>query len=57
MPPRAQRGPFLGPYVPSDPEEMYKDDWTSWEDWLGVPLPFGEARALVRAMGMTSQVG
>jgi hypothetical protein len=25
-----------GPYLPSRPDEMYKEDWVSWEDFLGI---------------------
>jgi hypothetical protein len=35
--------------VPSNPHEVYRDEWIDWEDWLGTYLPFEQARALVRA--------
>lgn len=49
-----KRSPFLGPYVPSDPEAMYAEEWTSWDDFLGVFLPFEEAREYARGLKINS---
>ncbi|KAK3234836.1 hypothetical protein CYMTET_54925 [Cymbomonas tetramitiformis] len=49
-----KRSPFLGPYVPSDPEAMYAEEWTSWDDFLGVFLPFEEAREYARGLNINS---
>jgi len=50
--------------IPSDPSKVYKDQgWLSWGDWLGTGvvascrrehLPFEEARAFVRGLGLAS---
>ncbi|CAJ1395095.1 unnamed protein product [Effrenium voratum] len=41
-----KKSPFLGPYVPSDPEAMYAEEWQGWGDFLGVLLPYQEADAV-----------
>ncbi len=40
--------------LPSHPEHAYKGKWKNWGDWLGTReyLPFEEARAFVRALGL-----
>ena len=49
------------PYIPSNPDQAYAGKgWTNWGDWLGTRLrirgsdclPYGEARAFVRALGL-----
>jgi len=42
-------------YWPSDPQSMYTEEWVSWEDFLGTPLPFKEAREIVRMLRLESQ--
>eukprot|EP00586_Coscinodiscus_wailesii_P016663 CAMPEP_0172502452 /NCGR_PEP_ID=MMETSP1066-20121228/160161_1 /TAXON_ID=671091 /ORGANISM="Coscinodiscus wailesii, Strain CCMP2513" /LENGTH=257 /DNA_ID=CAMNT_0013277711 /DNA_START=21 /DNA_END=794 /DNA_ORIENTATION=+ len=43
-----------GPYLPNRPDEMYPDDWISWEEFLGVMRPYDEARDLVvTVLGLT----
>ena len=42
---------WLMPYAP---DEAYAE-WVSWDDWLGVPLGFDEARSVVAELGITSQ--
>ena len=41
--------------MPSRPDEMYAEEWVSWEDFLGVLLPFDEARAVVHTLGISTQ--
>jgi hypothetical protein len=50
--------------IPNAPDQKYKFEWDSWGDWLGtgrvatqykVYLPFEEARAFVRSLGLKSQ--
>jgi hypothetical protein len=36
-----------GPYLPSRPDEMYADDWVSWEEFLGICRTYEESRELV----------
>jgi hypothetical protein len=38
----------LGPYVPNRPDEMYADDWVSWEEFLGVIRPYEEVKNIVQ---------
>ena len=33
------------PYIPSCPDEYYSASWQGWDDWLGTPLAYEEARA------------
>mmetsp|Transcript_35253 Transcript_35253/g.67393 ORF Transcript_35253/g.67393 Transcript_35253/m.67393 type:complete len:213 (-) Transcript_35253:216-854(-) len=50
-----KKSPYLGPYMPSDPEAMYAGEgWTDWEDFLGVPFPFETAREHARGLGLSS---
>lgn len=37
-----------GPYLPILPEEMYQEDWVSWEEFLGCMRSYDEARHIVR---------
>ena len=39
---------YHGPYLPSRPHEMYKEEWTSWEEFLGAMRSYEETRAIVR---------
>lgn len=50
--------------IPSNPHRAYSELWTSWGDWLGTgskspsefdPLPWKEARSLVRGLGFRNQ--
>ncbi|CAK9090180.1 unnamed protein product [Durusdinium trenchii] len=50
-----KKSPFLGPYVPSDPEAMYAEEWQGWDDFLGVILPFAQARLVSRLLGLKNQ--
>lgn len=39
---------YHGPYLPSRPDEMYEDDWISWEEFLGVMRTYEETRRIVQ---------
>jgi Phage-integrase repeat unit len=42
--------------VPSNPNDIYKTEWKSWGDWLGIePWPFLQAREYVHSLGLRSQ--
>jgi hypothetical protein len=41
--------------LPKDPDIAWASEWRGWEDWLGVTLPFAEARELVRGLGLASE--
>jgi hypothetical protein len=40
--------------LPDEPQAAY-DEWVSWEDWLGRPLGYEEAREVVSGLGVRSQ--
>ena len=41
--------------VPPDPDNVYKGNgWNNWSIFLGNTLPFHEARAYVRSLGVES---
>lgn len=51
--------------IPADPRSVYKSDFKGWGDWLDTGyvcarlreyLPFEEARAFVRALGLKGQI-
>eukprot|EP00316_Scyphosphaera_apsteinii_P003982 CAMPEP_0119338164 /NCGR_PEP_ID=MMETSP1333-20130426/95506_1 /TAXON_ID=418940 /ORGANISM="Scyphosphaera apsteinii, Strain RCC1455" /LENGTH=113 /DNA_ID=CAMNT_0007349379 /DNA_START=225 /DNA_END=563 /DNA_ORIENTATION=+ len=48
--------PWLGPYMPSQPDLMYEEEWRGWDDWLGLLLPFEEARCVAQQLNLKSQV-
>ena len=37
-----------GAYLLNRPDEMYREDWISWEEFLGAPRPYEDVRNLVR---------
>ena len=39
---------YHGPYLVSRPDEMYQEEWISWEEFLGAMRSFDEAREIVR---------
>lgn len=41
-----------GPYLPLIPDEMYGDDFVSWDDFLGVMRPYQEAKVLLRTLNL-----
>jgi hypothetical protein len=42
-------------YLPDHPDEVYIEEWLSWDDWLGVMRPYDEAVRVVSALNITSQ--
>lgn len=40
----------LGQYIPNHPNEMYAEEWESWEEWLGLMRSYDEASTLVRSV-------
>ena len=40
--------------VPDEPDTAY-NEWKGWEDWLGIPLGYEEARTVVAELGIQSQ--
>lgn len=41
-------------YMPDQPDAAY-DEFDGWDDWLGVPLSYDEARSKVGELGIPSQ--
>lgn len=41
--------------MPDEPDKEYPEQWVSWDDWLGRPLPYEEACAVVATLGVPSQ--
>lgn len=39
---------YHGPYLPNYPDEMYAQDWVSWEEFLGITRTYNESKALLR---------
>lgn len=37
-----------GPYMISRPDEMYQEEWVSWEEFLGVMRPYEETKQIVQ---------
>lgn len=47
---------YHGPYIPSRPNEMYAEEWVSWEEFLGVMRTLEESMALVRMLNIQSEL-
>jgi hypothetical protein len=41
-------GKCYGAYLPSRPDEMYRDDWVSWEEFLGIMRDYIETQHIVQ---------
>lgn len=39
-----------GPYMISRPDEMYQEEWVSWEEFLGAMRPYEETKYLVQSI-------
>ena len=44
----------VSPYMPNRPDEMYAEDWVSWEEFLGISRTYDEARQLIRILKIGS---
>ena len=40
--------------MPDEPHKVY-EEFVSWDDWLGVPLTYDEAREAIASLGIESQ--
>lgn len=45
---------FHGPYLPNHPDQMYVDDWVSWDEFLGLRRSYNETKGLARMLGLSS---
>ena len=41
--------------LPKNVDELYAAEWKGWDDFLGVPLPFEEARTIARGYGFQNK--
>jgi hypothetical protein len=41
--------------VPKNPDEVWKDDWKGWDDWLGISWDFAPGREIARALNVTTK--
>ena len=41
--------------LPKNPEDVWKEDWKGWDDWLGIPYRFSEGREIARSMAISSE--
>ena len=41
--------------LPKNPDEIWKDDWISWEDWLGICLDFEQGRDVARKLNVKTE--
>ena len=41
--------------LPKNPDEVWKDDWISWEDWLGICLEFEAGRDVARKLNVKTE--
>jgi len=39
---------YHGPYLPSRPDEMYVDDWVSWDEFLGIMRAYDDTKRIVQ---------
>lgn len=58
---RLFRKPIKPPSIPEHPEDVYKEDWKGWDDWLGhspaggVYYKFEYAREIAQTLGLHSK--
>jgi hypothetical protein len=38
----------VNPYVPNHPDEMYADEWVSWDEFLGLRRSYEETRSMIQ---------
>jgi len=39
---------FHRSYLPNHPDEMYAEEWVSWDEFLGIMRPYNETRSIVQ---------
>ena len=39
---------YHGPYLPSRPDEMYVEDWVSWDEFLGIMRAYDDTKRVVQ---------
>lgn len=43
------------PIVPERPDVVYAEEWQGWDDFLGVLLPYDDAKTVAASLGVGSQ--
>lgn len=41
--------------LPKNADEVWREDWTDWDDFLGIPLNFEQGREVARTLQLQSQ--
>lgn len=41
--------------LPKNPDQVWSQEWKGWDDFLGTPLPFDEARQVSRLLRLSSK--
>ena len=41
--------------LPKNVDELYQNEWKGWDDFLGVPLSYQEAKIVARQLGMLNK--
>jgi hypothetical protein len=41
--------------LPKNPDQVWKEDWKGWDDWLGIGFPFEEGRDIARGLNVQSK--
>jgi hypothetical protein len=41
--------------LPKNPDKVWSEEWTSWDDFLGISLDFEQGRQFLRALKLKSQ--
>lgn len=41
--------------LPRNPHEVWTSEWTSWDDFLGIPMAFAEGRTVARQLGIQNR--
>lgn len=44
-----------GPYLPTRPDLMYRDDWVSWDEFLGIMRPYEDSKSVVQMIGLRNE--
>lgn len=39
---------YHGPYLPTRPDEMYQEEWVSWEEFLGIMRDYDDTKNIVQ---------
>lgn len=40
----------VGPYIPNYPDQMYCNEWESWDDFLGVMKSYNDTKYIIQSI-------